>query len=99
MKVARGSEKRKTLKNYPTRVKPELFAKCNQNICIFFLQAQTLKMNTTFDAVKVDADPVRIMDKKTMSIRMNVTLTDEVKRYWGFYLLQGSKVNISTCAR
>ncbi len=56
-------------------------------------------MNTTFDAVKVDADPVRIMDKKTMSIRMNVTLTDEVKRYWGFYLLQGSKVNISTCAR
>ena len=29
----------------------------------------------------------------------NMILQDDIKEYWGFYLLKGSTVNLSVCSR
>lgn len=34
----------------------------------------------------------------TVSMTRQLSLSDDMKEYWGFYLLPGSVVTVSTCA-
>lgn len=39
------------------------------------------------------------LEKKPLSMVRELVLEDDTKEYWGFYLLKGSSVTVSTCAR
>lgn len=41
--------------------------------------------------IKVESTPVSMM--------RHLILEDDMKEYWGFYLLRGSSVTVSTCVR
>ncbi|XP_067205465.1 uncharacterized protein [Linepithema humile] len=62
-------------------------------------QSQLVKVNTTFNAYLMSNEPV--VKKETMPVSMtrHLVMEDDMKEYWGFYLLSGSSVTVSTCVR
>lgn len=66
--------------------------------CII-LQAQTIKMNSTFNAFQIDDHQVDTTHKKHFRLRKSMILPDDSLEYWGFFLNKGSTVNLSLCSR
>uniref|UniRef100_A0A0C9RP70 NAB6_0 protein n=1 Tax=Fopius arisanus TaxID=64838 RepID=A0A0C9RP70_9HYME len=62
-------------------------------------QRQVVKVNTTFNAYLINGDPQMKVETTPVSMTRHLVLEDDMKEYWGFYLLKGSSVTVSTCVR
>ncbi|KAL4713739.1 hypothetical protein ACJJTC_004270 [Scirpophaga incertulas] len=62
-------------------------------------QTQVVKSNTTFNAFVVPGPPELMEELVPVSMTRQLELQDDMKEYWGFYLLKGSTVTVSTCVR
>ncbi|XP_041971355.1 uncharacterized protein LOC121727543 [Aricia agestis] len=60
-------------------------------------QKQVVKSNTTFNAFVVPGPPELVDELVPVSMTRELVLEDDMKEYWGFYLLQGSTVTVSAC--
>lgn len=58
-----------------------------------------MSVNTTFNAFLLPDAPKVAEELKSLSMVRHLVLEDDTKEYWGFYLLQGSTVTVSTCVR
>ncbi|KAJ8708248.1 hypothetical protein PYW07_010373 [Mythimna separata] len=62
-------------------------------------QTQVVRSNTTFNAFVVPGQPELTEDLVPVSMTRELELEDDMKEYWGFYLLKGSSVTVSACVR
>ncbi|CAH0550079.1 unnamed protein product [Brassicogethes aeneus] len=62
-------------------------------------QRQLVKVNTTFNAFLLPEAPKISPNLQQLSMVRHLELEDDTKEYWGFYLLAGSSVTVSTCVR
>nr|AEE63527.1 unknown [Dendroctonus ponderosae] len=62
-------------------------------------QKQRVRTNTTFNAFLLADSPKLSNSLRTLSMVRHLVLEDDVKEYWGFYLLKGSSVTVNTCVR
>ncbi|XP_045519653.1 uncharacterized protein LOC123711216 isoform X1 [Pieris brassicae] len=62
-------------------------------------QTQVVKSNATFNAFVVPDLPELTEDLVPVSMTRQLELEDDMKEYWGFYLLKGSTVTVSACCR
>ncbi|CAG5100018.1 Similar to CWC27: Spliceosome-associated protein CWC27 homolog (Pongo abelii) [Cotesia congregata] len=62
-------------------------------------QKQVVKVNATFNAYLINGEPKIKVDAIPVSMTRHLVLEDDMKEYWGFYLLRGSSVTVSTCVR
>ena len=53
-------------------------------------QGQELRVNGTFSAYLLPRKPKLQRFRKSVNMTRKITLPDDVKEYWGFYLLKGS---------
>lgn len=65
----------------------------------WIIQRQLVKSNATFNAFLMSGAPPVAEERTSVSMTRNLLLSDDMKEYWGFYLLKGSTVTVSTCAR
>lgn len=65
----------------------------------FSPQAQSTHMNGSFTGYLTKGKPEVGPERRTYAMLNHLKAQDDVKEYWGFYLLRGSTVTISTCAR
>ncbi|MPC26396.1 hypothetical protein E2C01_019532 [Portunus trituberculatus] len=65
----------------------------------FWCQAQSTHMNGSFTSYLTSGRPELRPDRRTYVMLNHLRARDDVKEYWGFYLLRGSTVTISSCAR
>lgn len=68
-------------------------------ISTMWCQRQVVWSNTTFNAYLLSEQPKIQTDLVKVSMTRHLVLEDDMKEYWGFYLLQGSTVTVSTCVR
>ncbi|XP_050316122.1 uncharacterized protein LOC126750524 [Anthonomus grandis grandis] len=62
-------------------------------------QKQRIKTNTTFNAFLLKEPPKLSTNLHSLSMVRHLVLEDDIKEYWGFYLLKGSSVTVNTCVR
>lgn len=62
-------------------------------------QRQVVRANTTFNAFLLPEIPETSSNRIHVDMTRHLELSDDMKEYWGFYLLKGSSVTVSTCAR
>ncbi|KAL1497533.1 hypothetical protein ABEB36_008477 [Hypothenemus hampei] len=62
-------------------------------------QKQRIKTNTTFNAFLLSEPPKLSSNSQTLTMIRHLILEDDIKEYWGFYLLKGSSVTVNTCVR
>lgn len=62
-------------------------------------QSQVIKVNATFNAYLMSEEPQVQGTVQPVSMTRHLILEDDMKEYWGFYLLKGSSVTVSTCVR
>ncbi|XP_022837301.1 uncharacterized protein LOC111364610 isoform X2 [Spodoptera litura] len=60
-------------------------------------QRQVVRSNTTFNAFVVPGPPELTDELVPVSMTRELELDDDMKEYWGFYLLKGSSVTVSAC--
>lgn len=60
-------------------------------------QTQVVRSNATFNAFVVPGPPELTEDLVPVSMTRELELEDDMKEYWGFYLLKGSAVTVSAC--
>ncbi|KAG6458418.1 uncharacterized protein LOC115448815 [Manduca sexta] len=60
-------------------------------------QRQVVKSNATFNAFVVPGTPQLTDELVPVSMTRELELEDDMKEYWGFYLLKGSSVTVSAC--
>ena len=56
-------------------------------------------MNGSFNAYLLPTKPRLRRFRQHVTMTRKMVLEDDIKEYWGFYLLRGSQVRLSTCAR
>ncbi|KAM3958016.1 uncharacterized protein ACR2FA_007967 [Aphomia sociella] len=71
----------------------------DSKISTTWCQRQVVKSNTTFNAFVVPGPPQLTQDLVPVTMTRELELEDDMKEYWGFYLLKGSSVTVSTCVR
>ncbi|VEN41697.1 unnamed protein product [Callosobruchus maculatus] len=71
----------------------------DNKISTTWCQRQRVQANTTFNAFLLPDTPKLAQQKKTLSMVRELVLEDDTKEYWGFYLLKGTSVTVSTCVR
>ncbi|XP_028170520.1 uncharacterized protein LOC114360139, partial [Ostrinia furnacalis] len=69
----------------------------DSRISTTWCQSQVVKSNTTFNAFVVPGQPELLDELVPVSMTRQLELQDDMKEYWGFYLLKGSTVTVSTC--
>lgn len=62
-------------------------------------EGQELRMNGSFNAYLLHERPKLQRYRQHVTMRRKMMLQDDIKEYWGFYLLRGSFVKLSVCAR
>ncbi|KOB72991.1 Uncharacterized protein OBRU01_11449 [Operophtera brumata] len=62
-------------------------------------QRQVVRSNATFNAFVVPGHPEMSQELVPVSMTRELELEDDMKEYWGFYLLKGSSVTVSACTR
>jgi len=62
-------------------------------------ESQILRMNSSFHAYLFNQKPTITAEKKRVRIQKEMLIKDDLKKYWGFYLLRGSTVRLGGCAR
>ncbi|XP_035706394.1 uncharacterized protein LOC110846853 isoform X2 [Folsomia candida] len=68
-------------------------------ISTFWCEGHDLWMNATFHAYLLDEQPEISEDLQLFEMDKHLQLADDSLEYWGFFLLQGSKVILSVCSR
>ncbi|CAG0897061.1 unnamed protein product [Darwinula stevensoni] len=71
----------------------------DQHVSTVWCQGQHLEMNASFSAALIHGEPKRKDDPVPMRLRKQIAIGDDVRRYWGFYLLAGSRLTVRACAR
>ncbi|XP_053620129.1 uncharacterized protein LOC128680765 isoform X2 [Plodia interpunctella] len=71
----------------------------DSKISTTWCQRQVVKSNATFNAFVVPGPPEFSQELVPVSMTRKLELEDDMKEYWGFYLLKGSSVTVSTCVR
>ncbi|XP_050422670.1 uncharacterized protein LOC126834637 isoform X2 [Adelges cooleyi] len=71
----------------------------DQSISTFWCQRQVLITNATFNAFLMPEKPKTASKTEFVEMERHITLEDDIKEYWGFYLLKDSVVKVSTCSR
>jgi len=69
-------------------------------VSTMWCKGQTLRMNSSFNAYLLPEKPK--LQRKRQRIKMErkiVNLEDDMKEYWGFYLLADSYFRLQTCSR
>lgn len=66
---------------------------------LYCLQRQLVSVNATFNAFLLADQPTVAKHLQPLSMVRHLSLEDDTKEYWGFYLLKGSAVTVSTCVR
>ena len=56
-------------------------------------------MNSSFNAYLLSERPRLRRVRRRVRMRRKMVLEDDVKEFWGFYLLRWSEVRLSVCAR
>ena len=56
-------------------------------------------MNGSFNAYLLPNKPRLKRFRQHVTMTRKMVLEDDIKEYWGFYLLRGSQVRLSTCSR
>jgi peptidyl-prolyl cis-trans isomerase SDCCAG10 len=62
-------------------------------------QSQQIQMNSSFDAYLMANRPTLTPKAQMLTMTRHFELDDDLKEFWGFYLLKGSEVTVYTCAR
>lgn len=62
-------------------------------------QAQSTHMNGSFNAFMSHGFPGLERDRRRHVMLHSMKMRDDVKEYWGFHLLKGSTITLSSCAR
>lgn len=70
-----------------------------QGISSIFCSAQSLQMNSTFNAFHLSQMPRVSAKRKHIRLKKSMTLPDDTLEYWGFYLLKGATVFLKACSR
>lgn len=65
----------------------------------FILQGNVIHSNISFNAFLMPGQPKIAPTLKQVQMTRHLLLDDDMKEYWGFYLLKGSKVIVSSCSR
>lgn len=68
-------------------------------VLLLHLQSQNVQMNASFDAYLMPETPKIAPRAQKLQMSRHFELDDDLKEYWGFYLLKGSEVTVSSCAR
>ncbi|XP_076762492.1 uncharacterized protein LOC143430275 [Xylocopa sonorina] len=68
-------------------------------VSTIWCQSQVIKVNATFNAYLMSDEPKVNSEILPVSMTRHLILEDDMKEYWGFYLLRGSSVTVSTCVR
>ncbi|KRT83609.1 hypothetical protein AMK59_4208 [Oryctes borbonicus] len=71
----------------------------DNRVSTMWCQRQLIKANATFNAFLLPKMPQLEPGTKPLTMVRHLILEDDTKEYWGFYLLKGSTVTISTCVR
>ena len=71
----------------------------DRRISTVWCQSQMVKVNdnATFNAFLFSEDPPLAPVLQPVSMVREIFLEDDMKEYWGFYLLAGSIVTVSSC--
>ncbi|XP_064108816.1 uncharacterized protein LOC135217064 [Macrobrachium nipponense] len=70
----------------------------SNHVSSVWCKAQYAQMNGSFTTYR-SADIPALRDERRRHVMLhNTILKDDVKEYWGFHLLKGSRVTISTCS-
>ncbi|CAG9799281.1 unnamed protein product [Chironomus riparius] len=69
-----------------------------QGISSIFCQEHVLKMNTTFSAFQLRKMPIESKTRKHIRLKKSMIVPDDTLEYWGFYLGQGSTVELKVCS-
>ncbi|KAI5752114.1 hypothetical protein M8J77_013969 [Diaphorina citri] len=62
-------------------------------------QRQIVRANVTFNAYLLPGSPDTKPDPVHIAMTRKLVLSNDMKEYWGFYLLKGSIVTVSSCVR
>ena len=65
----------------------------------FWCEGQDIKMNSSFNAYLLEKRPRLKRYRHHVKMERRMMLEDDVKEYWGFYLLKGSVAKLSVCSR
>ncbi|XP_077296405.1 uncharacterized protein LOC143918385 isoform X2 [Arctopsyche grandis] len=71
----------------------------DKKVSTTWCQRQILRSNATFNAFLVPSQPVLANKLVPVTMTRHLLLDDDMKEYWGFYLLQGSIVTVAACVR
>ncbi|KAK0097930.1 hypothetical protein PV326_012702 [Microctonus aethiopoides] len=71
----------------------------DKQVSTTWCQRQVIHVNTTFNAYLINGEPKMKGETVFLSMTKHLVLEDDMKEYWGFYLLRGSSVTVSTCVR
>ncbi|XP_011865778.1 PREDICTED: uncharacterized protein LOC105560886 isoform X2 [Vollenhovia emeryi] len=71
----------------------------DRKVSTVWCQSQVIKVNATFNAYLMSNEPVVEKEAKPISMTRHLIMEDDMKEYWGFYLLHGSSVTVSACVR
>ncbi|XP_043203812.1 uncharacterized protein LOC122371500 [Amphibalanus amphitrite] len=62
-------------------------------------EAQELTSEAPFTSYRAHGHLPQHSRRVPVTLRHRLTLTDDVREFWGFYLLRGSRISVSACAR
>ncbi|XP_069173167.1 uncharacterized protein [Procambarus clarkii] len=71
----------------------------SRHVSSVWCQAQKAHMNGTFNGYLSRSAPGVDPQRRTHVMLHSLALRDDVKEYWGFFLLKGSTVTLSSCSR
>ncbi|XP_025412970.1 uncharacterized protein LOC112685317 isoform X4 [Sipha flava] len=71
----------------------------DQKMSTFWCQRHIINTNATFNAFLMPEKPSMLPKMEYVEMERHITLEDDTKEYWGFYLLKDSIVKVSTCSR
>jgi len=71
----------------------------DNRISTTWCQRQVVWSNATFNAYLMSEQPEMQQETVKVAMTRHLVLEDDMKEYWGFYLLKGSTVTVSTCVR
>uniref|UniRef100_A0A1L8D9W4 Putative conserved plasma membrane protein n=1 Tax=Nyssomyia neivai TaxID=330878 RepID=A0A1L8D9W4_9DIPT len=71
----------------------------DSKVSTMWCQRQIVKANISFNAFLMPNSPTISKDRLPVHMTRHLLLDDDMKEYWGFYLLKGSTVTVSSCTR
>uniref|UniRef100_A0A1B6DZJ1 E3 ubiquitin-protein ligase APD1-4 middle domain-containing protein n=1 Tax=Clastoptera arizonana TaxID=38151 RepID=A0A1B6DZJ1_9HEMI len=71
----------------------------DSRISTVWCQKQVVWSNATYNAYLLSDRPEILAETKHVSMTRQLVLDDDMKEYWGFYLLKGSTITVSACVR